>query len=159
MSEATQPTLHCRYCGQRKLLDEFYRHPTDPMRKRSRCRDCSRAHQLEYLRERIEFLRAYKIERGCMDCGYADHWCALDLDHRPGEIKLYEPATLKAVPSWEAIHAELAKCDVVCANCHRIRTNQRPAANRNHDLQRKSQRPELPPLVDPDQLALFDPAA
>jgi hypothetical protein len=29
---------------------------------------------------------------------------------------------------WSEIEAEMAKCDLVCANCHRIRTAERRAA-------------------------------
>src|SRR5262249_2796711 len=32
--------------------------------------------------------------------------------------------------SWERIAEEIAKCDVVCANCHRIRTHERRIAER-----------------------------
>lgn len=64
---------------------------------------------------------AIKRERGCMDCGYNKHACALDFDHRPGEIKLFNVAALMS-GVWARVEAEIAKCDVVCANCHRVRT-------------------------------------
>lgn len=66
----------------------------------------------------------YKVSKGCADCGYNEHGAALDFDHRPGEKKLFNigqrPHT-KAEHVWE----EIQKCDVVCANCHRIRTWER----------------------------------
>lgn len=104
-------------------------------------------------------MRNYKLERGCMDCGYDKHWCALEFDHRPGEVKLFEPHTLKCVGSWQQMLDEIAKCDVVCSNCHRIRTWERGPANANHDLRRK---PEVVLGLyhhDPDQLDLFDESA
>src|SRR5262245_59263926 len=64
----------------------------------------------------------YKLARGCTDCGYRAHAAALDLDHLPGFEKR---ANVGRLFSREAILAELAKCEVVCANCHRIRTGQR----------------------------------
>lgn len=57
----------------------------------------------------------------CMDCEQSYPSFVMDFDHRPGEIKLEEPGRL-IFSSWKKLLAELAKCDVVCANCHRIRT-------------------------------------
>lgn len=58
-----------------------------------------------------------------MDCGGVFPVCAMDLDHRPGEDKAITPSAMVA-RGWsdERVQAEIAKCDVVCANCHRIRT-------------------------------------
>lgn len=57
---------------------------------------------------------------GCMDCGYRRHAEALQFDHRPGEIKVHN------IAGWpfglESMIEEMDKCDVVCANCHAIRT-------------------------------------
>jgi hypothetical protein len=72
-------------------------------------------------RDRID---AIKIARGCMDCGYNESAVALDFDHLPEFDKLFTIGN-NAQRSWAAIEAEIAKCDVVCANCHRIRTNRR----------------------------------
>ena len=71
-----------------------------------------------------QWLRDYKIEKGCYDCGYKGHHSALDFDHLPGELKV------GAIQSgsgwgWAALIQEVNKCDVVCANCHRIRTYNR----------------------------------
>ena len=67
-------------------------------------------------------------EKGCVDCGYNKHPAALDFDHRPGVDKKFELA-LGANRSLKAIQQEIAKCDVVCANCHRIRTVNRQASS------------------------------
>jgi len=63
----------------------------------------------------------------CLDCGYAQHLDALEFDHVPGRGEPEKRrclATLWAF-SWERIKAELNKCDLVCANCHRIRGKKR----------------------------------
>lgn len=65
-----------------------------------------------------------KVERGCVDCGYNAHPAALDFDHLPGTEKLYRVCTMAGM-SRKLIDAEIAKCEVVCANCHRIRTAER----------------------------------
>ena len=47
----------------------------------------------------------------------------MDFDHRAGETKAYNVGSMFAHHySRELIEAEIAKCDLVCANCHRVRT-------------------------------------
>jgi hypothetical protein len=68
----------------------------------------------------------YKETHPCMDCNHFFPACAMDFDHRPGEEKLYNVGTLVAHGySKELIMAEIAKCDLVCACCHRVRTRDR----------------------------------
>jgi hypothetical protein len=54
----------------------------------------------------------------------------MDFDHRPGEKKCFALANAMGQTriSAERLRAEIAKCDVVCANCHRIRTYERRKA-------------------------------
>ena len=59
-----------------------------------------------------------KLEHGCMDCGYNAHSAALDFDHVRGD----KMQNISRCQSMEALLIEIAKCDVVCANCHRVRT-------------------------------------
>lgn len=61
----------------------------------------------------------------CMDCGVSYPYYIMDLDHRPGEIKLYTPSQLSNLGNKTALLAEIAKCDAVCSNCHRVRSYQR----------------------------------
>jgi hypothetical protein len=64
-----------------------------------------------------------KLERGCADCGYNADPVALDFDHVRGEKKFIVGHIMgHGLP---ALLNEAAKCDVVCANCHRIRTTDR----------------------------------
>jgi len=87
------------------------------------CVEAYRAYHRKSQGKRKERITQVKLDRGCADCGYKDHPAALDFDHVTGE-KLFEigPA---ATRSWESIEAEIEKCEVVCANCHRIRTYNR----------------------------------
>ena len=58
-----------------------------------------------------------------MDCGYRENVAALQFDHRPGETKLFTLGNTSNLKRANAIiWTEIAKCDVVCANCHAIRT-------------------------------------
>lgn len=64
----------------------------------------------------------YKEAAGCQDCGEKyPHWM-LDFDHRPEYTKLDSPTQIIHKYSLARALEELNKCDVVCPNCHRIRT-------------------------------------
>ncbi len=66
---------------------------------------------------------AMQLELGCADCGYAADVRALHWDHLPGFKKKANVSSLYG--SWKATMAEILKCEVVCANCHMIRTAER----------------------------------
>lgn len=61
----------------------------------------------------------------CADCGGRFPAVCMDFDHRPGETKTGEISGFTR--GIEALKREIAKCDLVCANCHRIRTAKRIA--------------------------------
>lgn len=65
-----------------------------------------------------------KLDRGCKDCGYNKHVEALDFDHL-GEKKLQIATAIRNGISMKRLLAEIETCEVVCANCHRIRTANR----------------------------------
>ena len=79
-----------------------------------------------HMSKRREVLRAAK-DVPCADCGQEYPPYVMDFDHRPGSLKRYAPNTLIAAVGMKTLLAEVAKCDVVCSNCHRIRTFTRPA--------------------------------
>ena len=58
----------------------------------------------------------------CVDCYVQyDHWI-MDYDHVRG-VKRFNLNTLgRKSASWNTIYEEMAKCEVVCSNCHRNRT-------------------------------------
>lgn len=63
-----------------------------------------------------------KEKSGCVDCGEKYPHYMLDFDHVPGFEKIGNVADIVSNYSWEKGMKELEKCQVVCANCHRIRT-------------------------------------
>ena len=131
----------CTKCGQSKSLLEFWSHRWLGLQLHYWCRDCMKSAKQQYYRENIQaertraivrskahraILQRIKLERGCAECGYAEHPAALEFDHLPGEGKSFP---LKEVHRALAkLLAETEKCDVVCANCHAVRT-----ANRRND--------------------------
>jgi hypothetical protein len=58
-------------------------------------------------------------DRPCADCGQVFPPYVMDFDHRGG--KEFNLARVHR-RSFAELKAEAEKCDVVCANCHRIRT-------------------------------------
>ena len=54
----------------------------------------------------------------CVDCSHAYPFYVMDFDHVRGE-KLGQ---VPKMGSFKAIRQEASKCDVVCANCHRLRS-------------------------------------
>ena len=66
-----------------------------------------------------------KMILGCLDCRWREWPRGLDWDHVAGE-KVTDIARMIANGRlWSEISAEIAKCDCVCANCHRVRTIER----------------------------------
>ena len=60
-------------------------------------------------------------DRPCTDCGGIFHHSVMDFDHLPQFKKEFELAKWRK-HSRRQIKAEIAKCEVVCSNCHRVRT-------------------------------------
>ena len=73
-------------------------------------------------RERTLYLIEYFKSHPCVDCGETDP-LVLEFDHL-GD-KEFEISQALIDRSWQSILEEIAKCDVVCANCHRRRTARR----------------------------------
>lgn len=88
-------------------------------------RDPIRSKQIQSAREkeRIHAVRQYKERRPCVDCAGRFPAEVMDFDHVRG-VKLFELSEA-AGRSLEIIAREIAKCDLVCANCHRLRTASR----------------------------------
>lgn len=102
------------------------------------CKDC----QNEMSKAHYENNTAYYINRNeqrraelrafidglkkvpCKDCGNTYDPCAMDFDHL-SDKECDVSSMARRMMSKERILAEVAKCEVVCAVCHRIRTKQR----------------------------------
>ncbi len=60
-----------------------------------------------------------------MDCGVYYPPFVMDFDHRDPTKKVSKISNLMRLGSRQKLEAELAKCDLVCSNCHRIRTHKK----------------------------------
>ncbi len=67
-----------------------------------------------------EFIRKLK-DAPCTDCGIKYPYYVMHFDHRDPKLKRRSLAVMSTY-SKETIMTEVAKCDLVCANCHAKRT-------------------------------------
>ena len=63
-----------------------------------------------------EWLRDYRENHPCQKCGET-RWQVLQFHHRDSSTKEFTISVIATV-SVERLEAEIAKCDILCANCH-----------------------------------------
>ena len=73
-------------------------------------------------------LRKIKEDSGCVDCKEKYPHFVLQFDHLPEYEKVGVVANIARRYSWEKALEEIKKCEVVCANCHNVRTGNRQQA-------------------------------
>lgn len=71
-----------------------------------------------------DFVRQYKESHPCTDCGVQYPFYVMQFDHT-GTDKTAHVAVLAAKTTLPRVMEEIAKCEVVCANCHAARTYNR----------------------------------
>jgi len=76
-------------------------------------------------RGRAAWLLSLKTGRPCTDCHRLFPPQVMQWDHLPGTLKLGDISTGFRGRSREQVLEELTKCELVCANCHTIRTFER----------------------------------
>lgn len=131
----------CNGCSLNKPLTSFAKKGNG---LQSRCKDCQNLYHKQHYKDNVksykdkakirnkkstekfrQFIRDKK-DKPCQDCGIKYPYYVMDFDHRPGEIKCFNIANLaKTQPRLEIVIEEINKCDIVCSNCHRIRTHNR----------------------------------
>ena len=72
----------------------------------------------------VDYLR----DHPCVDCG-EDDIVVLEFDHLRDKVSAIATMISSREPWWR-IEAEIAKCEVCCANCHRRRTARRAGSYR-----------------------------
>ena len=79
------------------------------------------AKQKAYL---AQYLRDLKTKTPCVDCGINYPYYVMDFDHVRGKK---HANVMELIPTLDKkkIDLEIAKCEIVCSNCHRIRTHMR----------------------------------
>lgn len=59
----------------------------------------------------------------CMDCKQAWPPFVMEFDHRDPALKAFNLGGTSMQFSWDRLVEEAKKCDLVCSNCHRVRTH------------------------------------
>ena len=63
--------------------------------------------------------RRYKLMKGCAVCGYKEHHVALHYNHIDPSTKV---RNVSRAASVKAVKEEIRKCEVLCANCHAVKS-------------------------------------
>jgi hypothetical protein len=85
-------------------------------RKYRENREAELAKSAARYRRNHEYLDGLKRESGCVRCGERHPDC-LEFHHRDGEP--VKRVSCRCQGGWKALLAEVEKCDILCANCHR----------------------------------------
>ena len=151
---ANERQKRCGRCGETKPITSFAWRRKARGQRDNYCARCRAAYKQEHYaqhRERyvtqalarkravaakrmvqlLEFLETHP----CVDCGERDP-LVLEFDHQ--RDKHFGIAQGLRDRSWPSVVDEIAKCDVVCANCHRRRTARRGGFVRAAVAQRQS---------------------
>lgn len=107
--------------------------------KCGKCNECQKQDHSKWViknpekvraRERRAYQRRRDViniekDKPCVDCGIKYPPFVMDFDHLPQFEKSFNIAQVIHVHSLPMILEEIKKCEVVCSNCHRIRTHHR----------------------------------
>jgi hypothetical protein len=137
----------CTKCGELKPLEAFPPVRRGEAKLQSWCRECfakanARNYRKNHDREKARLVRQvgerraevrkriveYLKEHPCVDCGERDI-VVLEFDHlsdKLADLSVYAGGGR----SWARVKAEIDKCEVRCANCHRRKTRARSAIRR-----------------------------
>lgn len=130
----------CSICKQSKPLTEFNRNKRKRDGLQTHCRICSKEkskghynsnqethkqntkiHKQKVIKETRQFAYSYLSNHCCIDCQEHDP-IVLEFDHVRGEKRNAVSFMISRGCSLAAVKAEIEKCDVRCANCHRRKT-------------------------------------
>lgn len=135
-------------CSRTLELSAYNKNVSRPDGLGSNCRECqSKIRKKHYTSNQAKVVGAVVVRKqalqdkiwavknnsSCADCGFANPK-ALEFDHL-GDKEFDISDAVRRGLSWSRIESEIAKCDVVCANCHRIRTHDRANWVRNINIQ------------------------
>lgn len=130
----------CIVCSKEKNKNEFYSGKYYRDGYCNSCKECKKRYQLKHrktnpfpkwkqdlylekIKERTKRLRAIVLKaknKPCTDCKTSFPYMCMDFDHVKGE-KEFNIGHYSHYGEKRLID-EIAKCEVVCSNCHRVRT-------------------------------------
>lgn len=132
----------CTKCNKEKAIKEFTFKNKSLGKRTAQCKECRKiwfkAHYTtnksyykklatiarpKLRQRRREDLYNYLVDKFCVDCGQ-QNIIVLEFDHLHSKEFSISEMVNKAM-GWDRIKEEITKCEIVCANCHRIRTAKR----------------------------------
>lgn len=131
----------CTSCKEEKSYAEFHANKAKSDGHQSQCKACRRVGNAAYyqssksrqaekrkankcrLLERNRQIVLMALKSGCVDCGTMDIR-VLEFDHVADDKSFTIGRMMEDVGEMRLLR-EIAKCEVVCANCHKIRTCER----------------------------------
>src|SRR5437016_5813554 len=133
----------CSGCEQEKEASEFQKNRSSKDGLQDQCKACRKiTDRRMYLKRSPEQIARFRewneraikrnirstyenlLEHPCVDCGERDP-VVLEFDHINGDKRGNIANLTRSGRSWKKIHAEIEKCEVRCANCHRRATAKR----------------------------------
>lgn len=104
----------CNICGCIKPISEYY---VVSGKTLAFCKSCQKEKEKKRYKEKAKKLINFKKTLQCKKCG-EKRFYLFDFHHRNPDEKDYSISDNPRA-SLESIQDEIAKCDVLCSNCHR----------------------------------------
>jgi len=105
---------YCKQCQSKKHREYYLRHKKEVVARVMR-------NAAKQRRRLYEFTNSFK-NKPCTDCHEKYPPYVMDFDHITGKKRNMISKLVGGAYSLLRIKDELKKCDLVCANCHRVRT-------------------------------------
>jgi 5-methylcytosine-specific restriction endonuclease McrA len=115
----------CKACQKEKPLAEFTtRGKSRPGEYQNDCNECRASILRKHKQHTSALVKRWKLRKGCQRCGFkAEHSVQLDIDHIvPKRAAGNDRQAINTSWCKERLKKELARCQVLCANCHRLKT-------------------------------------
>lgn len=128
----------CGECKEEKELSEFHKNSTKAFGVANTCKLCRKKYHNKWYSENKELQKSrvkkankkvrrenrkrlwdYLLTHPCVDCSESRPQ-VLEFDHVRGKKRKDVSSMMDY--SWATILDEIAKCDVRCANCHKMKT-------------------------------------
>ena len=128
----------CKKCGLEKTYEDFAKNKSKKDGYASTCKSCTNDIQKKHYENKSDYykkhgsdtkekirkiVREIKEASPCQDCGVKYPYYVMDFDHRENKKFIISTAYLRR--GINIIFEEIKKCDLVCSNCHRQRTQNR----------------------------------
>lgn len=124
----------CIKCGFNKPQYQFVFHKIKN-KYENRCKDCKSEYGMEknkeFRKRNQEYISNIKQNNPCEDCGNKFYPCQMDFNHIDPTTKLFELWKV-STRSLNAVKKEIGKCELICANCHRYKTQEKFGARCNN---------------------------